>query len=87
MTISAAAIIFHDPLTPVNISGLLVTIVSIALYNYLKISKMRQEALEKAHMHKADNNTTGYAAVVGIDSDDGDDDSSSINSQRISSAI
>ena len=85
MTISAAAIIFHDPLTPVNISGLLVTIVSIALYNYLKISKMRQEALEKAHMGGADNNTTGYAAVAGIDNDD--DDSSSINNQRISSAI
>jgi len=49
MTISAAAIIFDDPLTPVNISGLLVTIVSIAAYNYIKISKMRREAIEATH--------------------------------------
>lgn len=31
----------------VNVSGLLVTIVSIASYNYLKITKMRREAREK----------------------------------------
>ena len=30
VTISAAGIVFHDPLTPINISGLLVTIASIA---------------------------------------------------------
>ena len=69
MTISAAAIIFHDPLTPVNISGLLVTIVSIACYNYMKISKMREEAagaVQGAH------HTTGYAAVAG-DDDHGED--------------
>lgn len=44
VTISAAAIIFHDPLTSINLSGLLVTIASIAAYNYLKITKMRAEA-------------------------------------------
>ena len=43
VTITAAAIVFHDPLTPINISGLLVTIASIAAYNYLKITKMRQD--------------------------------------------
>ena len=44
VTISAAAIVFHDPLTPINVSGLLVTIASIAAYNYIKIAKMRAEA-------------------------------------------
>lgn len=44
VTISAAGIVFHDPLTPINISGLLVTIASIATYNYIKITKMRQMA-------------------------------------------
>jgi len=48
MTISAAGIVFHDPLTPINISGLIVTIGSIAAYNYIKIKKMRQDALVDA---------------------------------------
>lgn len=47
VTISAAGIAFHDPLTPINVSGLLVTIASIAAYNYIKIMKMRREAREK----------------------------------------
>ncbi|KAL9125222.1 MAG: hypothetical protein Q9217_005540 [Psora testacea] len=44
VTISAAGIVFHDPLTPINVSGLLVTIASIAAYNYIKITKMRRDA-------------------------------------------
>ncbi|KAN0068126.1 Triose-phosphate Transporter family domain containing protein [Elaphomyces granulatus] len=44
VTISAAGVVFHDKLTLVNISGLIITITSIASYNYMKISKMRQEA-------------------------------------------
>lgn len=48
VTISAAGIVFHDPLTPINISGLLVTIASIAAYNYIKIEKMRRTAQEEA---------------------------------------
>lgn len=47
VTISAAGIIFYDPLTLINVSGLLVTIGSIAAYNYLKITRMRQEARAK----------------------------------------
>ncbi|KAI1628831.1 triose-phosphate transporter family-domain-containing protein [Exophiala viscosa] len=47
VTISAAGIVFHDELSMVNISGLLVTICSIASYNYMKIMKMRQEARDK----------------------------------------
>ncbi|KAI5797960.1 triose-phosphate transporter family-domain-containing protein [Peziza echinospora] len=44
ITITAAAIVFKDPLTPVNISGLMITIVSIGGYNVWKIQKMRIDA-------------------------------------------
>ena len=47
VTISTAELVYHDPLTPINISGLLVTIASIAGYNYLKITKMRRDARER----------------------------------------
>ena len=55
VTISAAGIVFHDPLTPINVSGLCVTIASIAVYNYLKITKMRKEARKEVaveHGHR-----------------------------------
>ena len=45
VTISAAGIVFGDALTPINISGLFVTIGAIAAYNWIKIKKMREEAL------------------------------------------
>jgi solute carrier family 35, member C2 len=44
VTIMAAEVTYHDPLTLINVSGLLITIGSIASYNYLKIRKMREEA-------------------------------------------
>ena len=61
VTISAAGIVFHDPLTPINISGLLITIASIAGYNYIKITKMRQdqklEAEDRQKAHEEDDMT------------------------------
>lgn len=61
VTISAAGIVFHDPLTPINISGLLITIASIAAYNYIKITKMRQdqkvEAENRQKAHEDDDMT------------------------------
>lgn len=50
VTISAAGIVFHDPLTPINISGLFVTIGAIAAYNWIKIRKMREDAQHEAHL-------------------------------------
>ncbi|KAI9738799.1 MAG: Triose-phosphate Transporter [Cirrosporium novae-zelandiae] len=47
VTIIASQIVFHDSLTPINLSGLFVTIASIATYNYMKIMKMRREEREK----------------------------------------
>jgi len=49
VTISAAAIVFGDTMTPINIVGLLVTIAAIGAYNYIKITKMRREAITNVH--------------------------------------
>jgi solute carrier family 35 protein C2 len=54
VTISAAGIVFGDRLTPVNISGLFVTIGAIAAYNWIKIRKMRDEAMKEAHKKRLD---------------------------------
>ncbi|KAH0284376.1 TPT-domain-containing protein [Aureobasidium namibiae CBS 147.97] len=49
LTISAAGIIFGDKLTPINISGLVVTIASIAAYNVMKMRTMRDDSKREAH--------------------------------------
>lgn len=49
LTISAAGVVFGDELSPINISGLVVTILSIAAYNYVKYSNMQKEARKEAH--------------------------------------
>jgi solute carrier family 35 protein C2 len=56
VTISAAGIVFHDELSAVNVSGLLVTIACIACYNYLKVTKMREEARLKIGKRDDDSN-------------------------------
>ena len=70
VTISAASIVFDDSLTPINLSGLIVTIGSIAAYNYIKIMKMREDAHNQAHQKVA----AEYAPVMAIESDDEGDD-------------
>ncbi|CUS08437.1 unnamed protein product [Tuber aestivum] len=67
VTISAATIVFGDPLTPINISGLCVTILSIAAYNYIKIKRMRREAREETIEAAA------YVPVGGGDEEDEDE--------------
>ncbi|PPJ51600.1 hypothetical protein CBER1_08494 [Cercospora berteroae] len=49
LTISAASATFGDELSPINVSGLIVTIASIAAYNWLKYSGMSREAKDEAH--------------------------------------
>lgn len=59
VTITAAGVIFHDPLTPINVSGLMVTIASIGAYNYIKITKMREDArIETTHAASEDGEAT-----------------------------
>lgn len=69
VTITAAGIVFHDPLTPINISGLLVTIASIAAYNYIKITKMRKDARKEVEVNQkpgedADDNSEAAAPML-----------------------
>jgi solute carrier family 35 protein C2 len=54
VTITASLIVFGDTLTPVNVSGLFVTLGSIAAYNYMKITKMRADAQDAAHREHID---------------------------------
>jgi solute carrier family 35 protein C2 len=49
LTISAAGLIFGDKLTTINISGLVVTIASIAAYNVMKMQNMRVDMKKEAH--------------------------------------
>ncbi|OBT52212.1 hypothetical protein VE04_08131 [Pseudogymnoascus sp. 24MN13] len=50
VTILAAGRVFSDIMTPVNLGGLAITIAAIAGYNYVKIMKMRQDALASTHL-------------------------------------
>ncbi|KAF8447024.1 triose-phosphate transporter family-domain-containing protein [Terfezia claveryi] len=59
ITITAAAIVFGDSLTPVNISGLAITIASVGWYNWWKIQRMRAETLGEA--------TDGHAGADGVE--------------------
>ena len=56
ITIVAAGIVFKDPLTPINIIGLVITISSIAAYNYVKIMKMKQDARKEVAVQTSNTN-------------------------------
>jgi len=49
VTISAAALVFGDRMTPINIVGLVITLIAIGAYNYIKITNMRREAQTDVH--------------------------------------
>ncbi|CAJ0546175.1 Ff.00g096480.m01.CDS01 [Fusarium sp. VM40] len=77
VTISAAALVFGDRLTPINFVGLLTTMAAIAAYNYIKITKMRQEARESVHVQHGDDgdeSDSHGSQTSGILDRDGDTD-------------
>jgi len=65
LTIITATFVFKDELTPINFSGLVVTIATIAAYNYMKMKKMREEAKMEAHLAVGQE----YAPVLSTDLD------------------
>jgi solute carrier family 35, member C2 len=75
VTISAAALVFDDRLTPVNLTGLLVTIAAIAAYNYIKFTKMRNDAQVEAHKNhsyqQAESSPSSDQSSEGEDEDAG----------------
>lgn len=54
VTISAASLVFQDKLTSINVVGLLTTMAAIMAYNYIKITKMRQDAQADAQGRRAE---------------------------------
>ncbi|GAA5960198.1 hypothetical protein JCM21900_000438 [Sporobolomyces salmonicolor] len=56
--------IFHDQLTPINVSGLIVTIFGIALYNYLKYRQFTT-AQGATPMHQAHSHENAGQETVG----------------------
>lgn len=73
VTILVAAAVFDDKLTPINISGLLVTIIAIGCYNWIKLSKMRSEAQVEANGKTPG---SGYQTAASSEEDDKDDSDS-----------
>jgi solute carrier family 35, member C2 len=76
VTIAVAALVFDDKLTPINISGLLVTIGAIGAYNYIKLKRMREEAQMDAHnkggAYQQQPQSSGESSDRGSDSDEED---------------
>lgn len=66
VTISAAAIFYGDRLTRVNFIGLVVTIVAIAAYNWIKIARARETAIEEVHRDHAAAELDGIASSGGV---------------------
>ncbi|KAI1430321.1 triose-phosphate transporter family-domain-containing protein [Xylaria sp. FL1777] len=72
VTIIVAALVFDDKLTPINISGLLVTLVAIVAYNYIKLTKMRKEAQMDAHNKGFQQEQSDSSTERGSESDEED---------------
>ena len=94
LTISAAGIVFGDELSPINVSGLIVTIASIAAYNYLKFSKMRRDAEEETKGMLRSDSRGGIPTLESLDRDEegrkdvvADDDEDELGRRDSSSAL
>lgn len=76
VTITAAALVFGDTMTPVNVVGLVVTLIAIATYNWIKIAQMRQAAQTDVHRSHLDEEDAAASAGggSGSDSDSGEED-------------
>ncbi|KAI1755294.1 triose-phosphate transporter family-domain-containing protein [Xylaria castorea] len=72
VTIIVAALVFDDKLTPINISGLLVTLVAIIAYNYIKLTKMRKEAQIDAHSKEYQQEQSDSSTDRGSETDEED---------------
>ncbi|PHH71010.1 hypothetical protein CDD80_5601 [Ophiocordyceps camponoti-rufipedis] len=74
LTISTASLVFHDRLTPINIVGLLTTMAAIVAYNYIKITKMRQDAQVDVHGRHAEPGPLSPSSPAGSASEELDAD-------------
>ncbi|KAK1249048.1 hypothetical protein MKX07_002564 [Trichoderma sp. CBMAI-0711] len=70
VTISAASVVFKDKLTLVNFIGLVTTMLAIIAYNYVKISKMREEAQVQVHVRVTDVDAGMSTSASDFENDD-----------------
>lgn len=75
VTISTATLVFDDKLTPINISGLFVTIGAICAYNWIKIKKMRADAQNEIHQrsHMEPDLSSPSSSGTDIEDDEGEE--------------
>lgn len=59
LTIAASVTIYGDVLTPLNISGLAITVLGIAVYNYIRFFRMRKDLRQEVSGHGADTGNVG----------------------------
>ncbi|BGP42028.1 hypothetical protein JCM10449v2_006025 [Rhodotorula kratochvilovae] len=71
LTIFLSTVLFHDQLTPINISGLCVTIFGIALYNYLKYRQFTQRAAAAAAAAARGDETADESYPSGLEEEEG----------------
>ena len=84
LTISAASFTFGDELSPINISGLVVTISSIAAYNWVKYDKMKRDAKREAHQMIEDDGLGGSVPAGKHKTSDDDDDAFALGRDGVS---
>ncbi|TLS28829.1 hypothetical protein PpBr36_00770 [Pyricularia pennisetigena] len=82
VTISAASLVFGDTLTIINISGLVVTIGAIGAYNYIKITRMREDARATVHGDQRAGAGDGAGGNSASASEDEDEDATLLISGR-----
>jgi solute carrier family 35 protein C2 len=71
VTILAAAVVFGDTMTAINVVGLVVTLAAIAAYNWIKINKMRSDAQTDVHRGHLAAEEEALPSGSGSDRDDG----------------
>ncbi|KAI5481797.1 nucleotide-sugar transporter [Pseudohyphozyma bogoriensis] len=75
--------IFHDQLTPINVSGLVVTLFGIALYNYLKYEQFTSGEGGHGHGHGHGGHSAGPKPLPTVPEDShGEEDDTLLGSPR-----
>ncbi|KAK4077910.1 uncharacterized protein Triagg1_3604 [Trichoderma aggressivum f. europaeum] len=83
VTISAASVVFKDKLTLINFVGLITTMLAIVAYNYVKISKMREEAQVHVHVRVTDVDAGMSTSASDFENDDSAEETAGLLAQNM----
>ncbi|OPB35988.1 GDP-mannose transporter [Trichoderma guizhouense] len=83
VTISAASVVFKDKLTLINFIGLITTMLAIIAYNYVKISKMREEAQVQVHVRVTDVDAGMSTSASDFENDDSAEETAGLLAQNM----